>query len=276
VEVSGTTAYGGPPKRSRLPRGVYLLPTLFTVGNLLCGYYAILAVLRGTSQDFDGAAKAIGLAILFDSLDGRIARLTGSDSEIGKQFDSLADVISFGVAPAMLAFVWGLHGLSENDPLGKHVFQMGWLVTLGYVLCCAWRLARFNVQGMLPGSSNRYFVGMPAPGAAAMVAAMVHAKKFPLDDMPLAVFWLILIAIMGVLMVSTLRFYGFKDLKWNKRQPSLILVLSALFIWLVVLYSEQVLLIMATVYTLSGPLLWIYRAVHLRGTPRSFETPAGR
>ncbi|HMD31581.1 MAG TPA: CDP-diacylglycerol--serine O-phosphatidyltransferase [Candidatus Acidoferrales bacterium] len=263
-------------KGSRLRRGVYLLPSLFTVGNLLCGYYAILMTLQGTSLDFDNAAKAIGLAILFDSLDGRVARLIGGDSEFGKQFDSLADVISFGVAPALLAFVWGLHGLSESDPLAKHVLLMGWICTLGFVLCCAWRLARFNIQGMLPGSSNRYFVGMPTPGAAAMVAAMVHAKKFPLDDMRLGAAWLALVAILAVLMVSKLRFYGFKDLKWNVRQPPLLVVLLALIIVLALFYSEQVLLIAATGYTLSGPLVWLYRAVHLRASARSLETPASR
>jgi len=261
---------------SRFRRGVYLLPSLFTVGNLLCGYYAVLMTMQGTSQDFDNAAKAIGLAILFDSLDGRVARMIGGDSEFGKQFDSLADVISFGVAPAMLAFVWGLHGLSESDPLAKHVLLMGWIVTLGFVLCCAWRLARFNIQGMMPGSSNRYFVGMPTPGAAAMVAAMVHAKKFPLDDMRLGAAWLVLVAVLAVLMVSKLRFYGFKDLKWNVRQPPLLVVLLALLIVLAYFYSEQVMLIGATCYTLSGPLLWLYRAAHLRAAARSLETPAGR
>jgi CDP-diacylglycerol---serine O-phosphatidyltransferase len=263
-------------RRSRFRRGVYLLPSLFTVGNLLCGYYAILMTLQGTSQDFDNAAKAIGLAILFDSIDGRIARMIGGDSEFGKQFDSLADVISFGVAPALLAFVWGLHGLSENDPLAKQVLLLGWICTLAFVLCCAWRLARFNIQGMLPGSSNRYFVGMPTPGAAAMIAATVHAKKFPLDDMRVDVAWLLLVAALAVLMVSKLRFYGFKDLKWNVRQPPVLVVLLALVMVLAFFYSEQVMLSVATCYTLSGPVLWLYRAVHLRAAARSLETPAGR
>lgn len=265
-----------PGKASRLRRGVYLLPSLFTVGNLLCGYYAILMALQGTSQDFDNASKAIGLAIVFDSLDGRIARMIGGDSEFGKQFDSLADVISFGVAPALLAFVWGLHGLSENDPLARNIILLGWIVTLGFLLCCAWRLARFNIQGMMPGTSNRYFVGMPTPGAAAMIAAMVHAKKFPLDDMRLAAAWLVLVGVLAVLMVSKLRFYGFKDLKWQARQPFLLVVLLALIIVVAFIYSEQVLLLGATIYTMSGPLLWLYRALHLRASSRSVETPAGR
>jgi CDP-diacylglycerol--serine O-phosphatidyltransferase len=273
---AGVFPEAGPRKRSPLRRGVYLLPSLLTVGNLLCGYYAILAALRGTSLDFDAASKAIGLAILFDSLDGRVARMIGGDSEFGKQFDSLADVISFGVAPAMLGYAWGIREAWANDPYGVHVLQLGWMVTLGFVLCCAWRLARFNIQGMMPGTSNRYFVGLPAPGGAAMIAAVVHARKFPLDDMGLAAAWMVLVAVVGVLMVSRLRFYGFKDLKWNIRQPPLLILLIALLIWLAVLYSEQVLLILASVYTLSGPVLWIYRAIHLRRAPHSAETPAGQ
>ena len=166
--------------------------------------------------------------------------------------------------------------MSENDPLARNVLFMGWIVTLGFVLCCAWRLARFNIQGMMPGSGNRYFVGMPTPGAAAMVAAMVHAKKFPLDDMRLAAAWLVLVGVLAALMVSKLRFYGFKDLKWQTRQPFLLVVLLALIIVVAFIYSEQVLLVAAMIYTMSGPLLWLYRALHLRATSHSVETPAGR
>jgi len=266
-------------RRAGLRRGAFLLPSLFTAGNLLCGYFAVLLAFRGTSRDFDDAARAIGLAILFDSLDGRVARMIGGDSEFGKQLDSLADVISFGVAPALLAFVWGLHGLSETDGLAKNVLLLGWVVTLGYVLCTAWRLARFNIQGMMPGTSNRYFVGMPTPGAAAMIAAMVHAHKFPVDDLRVSIAWLALVAVLAILMVSKLRFYGFKDLKWNVRQLTLVVVLLSLVAVLAYFYSEQVLLLAATLYTLSGPVLWIYRAAHLRAAgsrPAGVETTAGR
>jgi len=169
-----------------------------------------------------------------------------------------------------------MHGLSENDPMGRNILLMGWIVTPGFVLCCAWRLARFNIQGMMPGTSNRYFVGMPTPGAAAMIAAMVHAKKLPLDDMSWDAAWLVGVGVLAVLMVSKLRFYGFKDLKWQARQPFLLVALLALLIVVAVIYSEQVLLIGATAYTLSGPLLWLYRALHLRASSHSLETPAGR
>ena len=150
-------------RNHRLRRGVYLVPGSLTVANMLCGYYAVLASLQGSVADFDNAARAIGLAWLFDSADGWVARATGASSEFGKQFDSLADVISFGVAPALLAFAWGVRGLLESGASpARHVVQLGWLVSLAFVICCAWRLARFNVHGMAPGGS-RYFVGMPTP-----------------------------------------------------------------------------------------------------------------
>jgi len=251
-------------RKLQLRRGVYLLPTMLTVGNLLCGWYAILASYKGSFSDLDQASKAIGLAILFDSLDGRVARMIGSDSELGKQLDSLADVISFGVAPAFLAFVWGLREVGEAPAASRHVLQMGWLVTLAFVICCAWRLARFNIQGMLPGSSNRFFVGMPAPAAAGMVAATVHGVKFPIDDWRLSLAWLLLVGALATLMVSTLRFYSFKDLGWQGRHPSLIVVFLALLIWSIFLYSEEVLLLIGTLYTLSGPTYWLARTVRHR------------
>src|SRR3984885_15083695 len=130
-------------------RGVYLLPTFLTVANLLCGYYAILATLEGQVSDLDNAARAIGIAILFDSLDGRVARAMGTNSEFAKQFDSLADVISFGIAPAFLAYVWGVRAMASIEaPQALHLVQLGWLVAFFFVVCCAWRLARFNIQGM--------------------------------------------------------------------------------------------------------------------------------
>src|SRR5947209_16249551 len=133
------------PRNHRLRRGIYLLPSILTVLNLLCGYYAVLAALHGGADNFDYAARAIGFAFLFDSLDGRIARLTSTNTEFGKQFDSLADVISFGIAPAVLAYAWGVRGLMNGDDVyAAQVAQLGWFVGLAYVICCAWRLARFN------------------------------------------------------------------------------------------------------------------------------------
>ncbi len=257
-----------PSRRLKLRRGVYLLPSLLTVGNLLCGYYAVLATFKGGAPELDQAAKAIGLAILFDSLDGRVARVTGSHSEFGKQLDSLADMISFGVAPAFLAYVWGLQTITQSVGLPHHTVQIGWLVTLAFVICCAWRLARFNIQGMMPASGMRYFVGMPCPAAAAMVAAVVHFEKSPLDDWRWAFAWLVVIAILAALMASRLRYYSFKDLGWQMRQPSLVVVLMALLIGAIFWYSEEVLLLLATLYTLSGPSLWLARTLRHRPSPR--------
>ena len=160
----------------RLRRGIYLLPSLLTVANMVCGFYAVMSTLKGGLADLDYAAKAIGLAIVFDSFDGFVARATGTSSEFGKQFDSLADMVSFGIAPAVLAFTWGVHGISESEYFDvRKIHEIGWWVALSFVICCAWRLARFNIQGMAPGGGSRYFVGLPCPAAAGLIAACVHA-----------------------------------------------------------------------------------------------------
>src|SRR5258708_6699440 len=150
-------------RSTKLRRGIFLLPSMFTVANLLCGYYAVVASFVGGPEEFDRAAKAIGFAILFDSLDGRVARMTGTTSEFGVQFDSLADVVSFGVAPALMAYAWGVRSLPGQDTLAvEQITQLGWICCLAFLICCAWRLARFNVQGMAPGGS-KFFVGLPTP-----------------------------------------------------------------------------------------------------------------
>src|SRR5579864_746420 len=219
-------------RNHRLRRGIYILPSVFTVANLLCGYYAILATLDGRPSDFDNAAFAIGIALVLDSLDGRVARAMGTNSEFGKEFDSLADVISFGVAPAFLGYVWGVRSAAAaNAPDWAHLMQLGWLIGFFYLVCCAWRLARFNIQGMAPGS-NRFFVGMPTPAAAAAIAATVHFFQAPISDTPFSILWLLWIAVLGVLMSSTIRHYSFKDIQWTRRRPSLAVVLIALLIGL--------------------------------------------
>lgn len=255
---------GTRPRNHRRRRGVYLLPSFFTVANMLCGFYAVLATFEGGQTDFDKAAKAIGIAILFDSLDGFVARATGTNTEFGKQFDSLADVVSFGIAPAFLAYAWGVRAFMQSDPgAARHVYQLGWLVGFAFVICCAWRLARFNVHGMAPGGS-RYFVGMPTPAAAGMIAATVHARKMPLDDWRWAVAWLALVAGLAALMTSTVRYYSFKDIPWTRRQPSLALVLIGLLVWSIVVYSEEVLLLIAGSYAAAGVTLHVVRVVRHR------------
>src|SRR5436309_2596948 len=215
-------------KNPRLRRGIFLIPAAFASANLLCGYYAIVASLVGSPDDFNRAAKAIGLAILFDSLDGRVARMTGTSSEFGVQFDSLADVVSFGVAPALMAYAWGVRSLPGQETLSvEQISQFGWICCLAFLICCAWRLARFNVQGMAPGGSKN-FVGLPTPAAAGVIAAFVHGVKTPIHDERWAMAWLLLAAVLGALMTSTIRYYSFKDVPWTRRQPSLAIVLLCL------------------------------------------------
>ena len=253
----------------KLRRGIFLLPSLFTVANLLCGYYAVVASFMGGTDQFDRAAKAIGFAILFDSLDGRVARMTGTTSEFGVQFDSLADVVSFGVAPALMAYAWGVRSLPEQDTLYvQQLSQVGWICCLVFLICCAWRLARFNVQGMAPGDSKS-FVGLPTPAAAGVIAALVHGFKFPLHDHHWAWAWVLLVASLGALMTSTVRYYGFKDVPWTRRQPSLAIVILCVFAAVIWKYSEVVLPLFACGYVAAGLMLQIVRALRHRLAPRT-------
>jgi CDP-diacylglycerol---serine O-phosphatidyltransferase len=261
----------------RLRRGIFLLPSLFTAANLLCGYYASLAALVGRPEDFDHASKAIGIAILFDSLDGRIARMTGTNTEFGVQFDSLADVVSFGVAPAILAYAWGFRQLPGVALVGAHalgenawVGDVAWLCCLVFLICSAWRLARFNVQGMAPGGSKN-FVGMPTPAAAGVVAAIVHACHWigPITERNWSISWFVLMALLGALMTSAIRYYSFKDIPWARKQPSVTIILLCLFVGVVWKYSEFVLVVFACSYALIGIALHVVRAVRLRMVPRT-------
>jgi CDP-diacylglycerol--serine O-phosphatidyltransferase len=246
-------------KNPRMRRGIFLLPSMLTAANLLCGYYAIVAALTGGPDDFDHAAKAMGIAILFDSMDGRIARMTGTNTEFGVQFDSLADVVSFGVAPAVVAFAWGvryLPGIEKGQ--FNHLVEFGWIICLFFLVCCAWRLARFNVQGMAPGGS-KFFVGMPTPAAAGVIAALIHRYKYPLHDWRWAVVWLSLTFGLGLLMTSTIRYYSFKDLPWSRKQPSLGIILVLIIFGVAWTYSEYFLMIFACSYAAIGVALHLVR-----------------
>ena len=256
-------------RNPKLRRGIYLLPSLFTVANLVCGYYAVLASLIGSRSDFDHAAIAIGLAIVFDSLDGRVARLTGTSTEFGVQFDSLADVVSFGIAPAVMAYAWGIRSLPAGYPgTPPWMNEVAWGGCLIFLICCAWRLARFNVQGMAPGGS-KFFVGMPTPAAAGVLAALVHGFKEPLHDWRWSVAWLILTAALGALMTSTIRYYSFKDIHWTKKQPSLAIVLLCLLVWVVFRFSEFTLVILGCTYAAVGVILHLVRLLRQRFVTRT-------
>jgi CDP-diacylglycerol---serine O-phosphatidyltransferase len=260
-------------RNPKLRRGIFLLPSIFTVGNLLCGYYASVSTVLGTAQSFDPydhASKAIGLAILLDSLDGRIARLTGTNTEFGVQLDSLADVVSFGIAPGLLAYSWGVRNLPGLDSVSgiQQIAHFGWWFCLAFVVCCAWRLARFNVQGMAPGGS-KYFVGMPTPAAAGVIAATIHAFKSPIQDWRWAIAWIFLMLGLAALMTSTIRFYSFKDLPWTRKQPSLTIVLLALLGAAIWRWSEEVLLLIAGSYTVVGVTLHVVRLLRHRLVSRT-------
>lgn len=261
--------FAGKPGQ-RMRRGVFILPGLFTVANLLCGFYAILATLKGGVTDLDNAARAIGIAIVFDAFDGFVARATGTNTEFGKQFDSLADMVSFGIAPAILAFSWGVQTLLDADiPEAHHVSQLAWLISLAFVICCAWRLARFNVHGMASSGGLKYFVGMPTPAAAGMVAAVVHALKIPISDWRWSIPWLALELSLAFLMVSSVRYPSFKQIPWGKRQHSLMIVVGALLIWSIVVYSEIVLILIASAYSASGLVIHLVRHVRHRLVSRT-------
>jgi CDP-diacylglycerol--serine O-phosphatidyltransferase len=267
METNGIDSYPRAEERAlRRParRGAYLLPGIFTVANLLCGYYAILATLEGGVADMDNASKAIGLAILFDSLDGRIARALGANSDFGREFDSLADVVSFGIAPAFLAYAWGVRSLPLSEAgQAVHIYQLGWLVSFFFVVSCAWRLARFNIQGMAPTGSG-FFVGLPTPAAAGMLAATVHVVTLPIVSVRYSLLWLGLMVGLGVLMSSTVRHYAFKNISWTRIHSSRALVLVALLIGAVVFYSHLTLILIASAYCLHGVVLELARLVRHR------------
>jgi CDP-diacylglycerol---serine O-phosphatidyltransferase len=252
------------PRRMR--RGMYLLPSLFTTANIALGYYAIsqaVQAMLGEPAHLDLAAKAIGLAILFDGLDGRIARMTNTTSEFGKQLDSLADVITFGVAPAILAWVWGFRLLPPlDDPdLRMRLVQVGAIAGFIFLTAGAARLARFNIQSD-PQPSNpgrpgkKYFVGMPIPAGAGVIAAVVHfTNGEPLEAWWQAGAWAALIAALAFLMVSTWRFYNFKDINLRERHPFRVVLVLGVLIALIWHFSEIVLFLMALTYMLTG-VLW--------------------
>jgi len=224
--------------RPRFRRGVYLLPSLFTMGNMFCGYACVVYAMRG---EYETAAPFIGFAILLDMLDGRIARLAGATSAFGVEFDSLADVISFGMAPAILSFQWGL------SPLGR----LGWAAGFLFVAAAAMRLARFNIQAS-SGGDKRYFVGMPSPAAAAIPAATVFAYPTGLLDYREALPALAMVLIPAMLMVSTIRFRSFKTLAAPTRRPYRVLLFIAAAYILITVLHRYVLVVMAYSYLASA------------------------
>jgi CDP-diacylglycerol--serine O-phosphatidyltransferase len=273
----------------RPTRTAYVLPTAFTAGNILLGFLAILRAFEGAMkvqagnanapEDFATAAKMIGIAFVLDGLDGRIARMTNTVSDFGREMDSLADVITFGLAPAVLAVAWGIQFAAppESGLLAEHLRRAGYFVAFLYLLCGSARLARFNVQTnpipKNPGRPDRkYFVGLPIPAAAGMISALVYVTgATPLHSWIFSVLWMALLALLAFLMVSTWRYRSFKDLNLLRPRAPLTIVLLGSLLYLVWYYSEIVLFVMATAYVSSGILVRIgglIRRNWRRRTPR--------
>ena len=221
------------------------------MGNLFCGYACVVYSMR---SEFETAAMFIGIAIVLDMLDGRIARLTGTSSDFGLQFDSLADVISFGMAPAILSFQWGL------SPLGR----LGWAAGFFFVAAAALRLSRFNIQSA--GGDKRYFVGMPSPPAAGIPAATVYLFPAGLTDYRAALPVLAMVLVPAILMVSTIRFRSFKTIDLQVRRSYTVLILLAAAIMLIATHPKIVLVVMAYTYLASAFIeMAVFRFRH-RGT----------
>ncbi|MCH9691942.1 MAG: CDP-diacylglycerol--serine O-phosphatidyltransferase [Gammaproteobacteria bacterium] len=225
-------------------RGIYLLPNLITTGALFSGFYAIVA---GMGGNFEAAAIAIFVAMLLDGLDGRVARLTNTQSAFGVQYDSLSDMVSFGLAPALVVFSWAL------DKLGK----FGWAAAFIYVACGALRLARFNTQ--VGTVDKNFFIGLNSPSAAAIVASMVWAG-FDLEvGSGLAFIVGVVTIAVGLLMVSNIRYSSFKGVDFKGRVPFVMMLAVILIFALVTIDPPRVLMSIAIVYTFSGPVAWIWR-----------------
>jgi CDP-diacylglycerol--serine O-phosphatidyltransferase len=290
AEESETNSQEEVKERRGLKKGLYLLPSAFTAANIGMGYYAVMAALRGfqllgdgpdgenvraATVHFDNASRAIGWAILFDTLDGRIARLTKTTTELGIQFDSIADVLTFGIAPAVLVYAWGYGGAF---PEGSQLHKLGWFLSFMFLICGALRLARFNVQATRPrtlaeGSAKvdkKSFLGLPIPAAAGLLAAVVHFAPRPL--VVYGEYWATvyggilmgLVAVLAALMVSTIRYSSFKTLGAGKRSTIKVMPLIAAVGMLVWLFSRYVLLALVLTYVLHGIVFRLAAFFHTR------------
>ncbi len=230
-------------RTAQFKKGVYLIPSLFTAGNLMCGFFSIIATFRG---DYVNAALLILLANVFDGIDGYAARLTQTTTQFGVEFDSLADVVSFGVAPAILVYFWALVPWQN----------WGWLAASTYVVCGALRLSRFNVQAQ--GASKKYFVGLPIPAAAQMITSSVILYYYlggagaPNRHLT----FLLVIYGLAALMVSNVPYFSLKNHDFKKRHPDWVLVSGLILITLIIAQRQIMFFTIVLLYTLSGPLLW--------------------
>lgn len=232
-------------KPPELKRGIYVLPNLFTTGNLFCGFFAIAAAVN---HKFKTAAVAILVSCVFDILDGKVARLTNSQSRFGVEYDSLADLVAFGVAPAVLLYLWAL------QPFGR----LGWVAAFLFVACGALRLARFNVQ--VNSVPKKYFVGLPIPGAACMVATTVLFLHHVAEGGPTRHFVLLAMTyLLGFLMVSTIPYNSFKEFSRLQRMPFRSLFLAVLILSVVAAQPAIMLFTLMTLYVVSGPAEYLWK-----------------
>lgn len=276
-----------------LKKGLYVIPTAFTAANIGMGFLAVLYSIRAfqvvesapeiARGYFNYAAIAIGLAILFDTLDGRVARMTKTATELGVQFDSLADVLTFGIAPIALVYAWAI---GSSLPYESSAHALGVFLLFMYLMCGTFRLARFNIQATrprvlaegTPKIDKKYFVGLPIPPAAGLLASIVHFAPMPLSSYGegFARFYtyliMILLAVLGILMVSTLRYASFKNASFGKRNVYLVLVVAA-FGMLMWLYSQYMLLILSAAFVSHGVIWFILRTLSPRKSshPEHFE-----
>jgi len=266
-------------ERQPARRGMYILPSLFTAGNMALGFYAMLESIRGAAlsdnESFDRAAFAIAFAVVSDGLDGRIARMTNTTSAFGKELDSLADVVSFGVAPALLAYLWGVRMLvpSGYPLIQERVTHFGAVICFVFLICGACRLARFNISvnpvPRNPGRPDRkYFVGMPIPAGAGALASVIHLYQgSPVHDLWACLLWLSLVATTGFLMVSSWRFWSGKELDLSSRQPGRTLVFLVCMGAILFEWHRWVIFGMAMTYVVSGVVARIAYSATRRSTP---------
>ncbi len=227
-------------------RGIYLLPNLLTLGALFAGFYAIIA---GMGGNFNEAGWAILIASVLDGLDGRVARMTNTQSAFGAQFDSLSDMVSFGVAPALIIFSWALSSLGEA----------GWAASFIYISCAALRLARFNVQ--LGTVDKRFFVGLQSPVAAGLVTFVAWVGyKYDIEMTPaVALGTAVLTAFTGILMISNYRYFSFKEIHFKGTVPYVVFLMAVVLLVVIAQNPHEVLLTMCVLYAASGPAIWLYR-----------------
>ena len=230
-------------RREQYRRGMFIIPSFFTVSNIFCGFYSISSAVRG---NYELAGILIGIAMILDTLDGRIARLTRTTSDFGVQLDSLADVVTFGLAPAFLCYQWAFLNYE------RHIIdRAGWLACFLFLVCAASRLARFNVQTSVV-HDKRYFIGMPTPAAAGMIASTVYCFPERIDgDIP-ALAALAMMLVLAFLMVSRIRYRTFKDINLREPRSYRMVVVIALIIFFIVLDSKRALIATSTCYAISG------------------------